>query len=219
MLGLPKSTEFNKRIPKSKFYENLQISPELKRCFAEQIKVIYWRNKLSPDTINLSAGSKVQELQVFSIRLNGPELDEAVLRQIDREISYHIVFILEYDGQCQAWIGYKEQTGPGSSTAFKVTAYYHTDWMPEADLPLHLEGLDLDAVYENFVRQVAGDQLQQARSEENLDAAVKRAQQAEKLQKKIAALETKIRRERQLNRQMELRAELRQLQKELEGMQ
>lgn len=114
MLGLPKSTEFNKRIPKSKFYENLQLSPELKRCFVEQIKVIYWRNKLSPDTINLAAGSRVTELQVFSIRLNGSALDEAVLRQIDREISYHIVFILEYDGQCQAWIGYKEQAGPGS---------------------------------------------------------------------------------------------------------
>lgn len=31
MLGLPKSTEFNKRIPKQKFYDNLTVSPALKK--------------------------------------------------------------------------------------------------------------------------------------------------------------------------------------------
>ena len=30
MIGLPKTTEFNKRIPKQKFYENMDISPALK---------------------------------------------------------------------------------------------------------------------------------------------------------------------------------------------
>ena len=27
MLGLPKTTEFNKRIPKQKFYENINVTP------------------------------------------------------------------------------------------------------------------------------------------------------------------------------------------------
>ena len=56
MLGLPKSTEFNRRIPKQKFYENLIISPTLKRVFIEQIRVIWWRNKIAPSTTNLAAG-------------------------------------------------------------------------------------------------------------------------------------------------------------------
>ena len=43
MIGLPKSTEFNRRIPKQKFYENISVSPTLKRVFIDQIKVIYWR--------------------------------------------------------------------------------------------------------------------------------------------------------------------------------
>ncbi|WP_223227464.1 DUF4391 domain-containing protein [Campylobacter concisus] len=30
-IELPKSTEFNKKIPKQKFYENLEISPALKK--------------------------------------------------------------------------------------------------------------------------------------------------------------------------------------------
>ena len=37
MLGLPKTTDFNKRIPKEKFYENLNVTPTLKKSFVEQI--------------------------------------------------------------------------------------------------------------------------------------------------------------------------------------
>ena len=31
--------------------------------------------------------------------------------------------------------------------------------MTEAELPIRIDGLNLDAVYENFVRQIAGDAL------------------------------------------------------------
>lgn len=47
MFGFPASTEFGKRIPKQKFYENIDITPVLKRVFVEQIRLIYWRNKLA----------------------------------------------------------------------------------------------------------------------------------------------------------------------------
>lgn len=48
MLGLPKSTAFNKRIPKQKFYDKLTVSPALKRVFIEQVKSIHWRHKIAP---------------------------------------------------------------------------------------------------------------------------------------------------------------------------
>ena len=86
MLGLPKSTEFSRRIPKQKFYENLTISPALKRIFVEQIRVIWWRNKIAPSTMNLAAGETVTEIEVFEVCLSAPQLDEAVLRQIDNLI-------------------------------------------------------------------------------------------------------------------------------------
>ena len=104
MLELPKSTELNKRIPKQKFYENLQISPALRKSFVEQIHSIVWKNKIAPSTINLAAGHYVDELQVFGIQLSSDTLDESVLKQIDRDIPYHILFILEFKGKEQAWI-------------------------------------------------------------------------------------------------------------------
>ena len=86
MLGFPVSTEFNKRIPKQKFYENLDVSPALRRVFVDRIKLVYWRNKLATSTLNIAAGEAVTEIEVFEVRLNDPQLDEAVLKQIDKEI-------------------------------------------------------------------------------------------------------------------------------------
>ena len=211
MLGLPQSTEFNKRIPKQKFYENLTVSPAIKKAFAEQIKIIYWRNKIATSTVNLSDGEQVTEIEVVEIRLNAPELDENVLRQIDREIPYHILFLLAYDDKYRVVIGYKEAVTAGK-TAFKVEQYYYSEWLKEQELPVHLEGLTLDAVYENFVRQIAGEKLNDGRLT-TLKESVEKQKQREQLKKQIAMLETRMRKEKQLNRKMELKAELKKMQK------
>lgn len=215
MLGLPRSTEFNKRIPKQKFYENLTVSPALKKVFVDQIRVIYWKNKIAASTVNIASGSNVTELEVFEVQLNQPGLDESVLRQIDKEIPYHILFVLSHGGKCQVWIGYKEAAASGTN-AFKVSNYYHTDWMPEEQLDLKLEGLNIDAVYENFVKQIAGDALVQSISGEDLKDTVERSERKAAIEKQIAALQAKIRKEKQLNVQMRLNAEVKKLKKELE---
>ena len=133
MLGLPKSTEFNKRIPKQKFYENIAVTTAMKKAFVEQIRIIYWRNKIAATTLNLAAGEQVTEIEVFEVRLSAPDLDESVLRQIDREVPYHILFLLEYEGRYRAAIGYKEAAA--GKTAFKVDRYYYTDWLEADELP------------------------------------------------------------------------------------
>ena len=214
MLGFPVSTEFNKRIPKQKFYDNLDVSPTLRRVFVDQIRIVYWRNKLAATTLNIAAGESVTEIEVFEVRLNEPKLDEAVLKQIDKEIPYHILFILTCDGKAQAWIGYKEAAASGSN-AFKVNRYYHTDWMPEDELQLRIDGLNMDTVYESLVRQIAGDKLQ-ADSGESLKESVARDEKKKQLEKQITALESKMRKEKQLNRRMEINADLKKMRKDLE---
>lgn len=209
MFGFPASTEFGKRIPKQKFYENIDISSALKRVFVEQIRLIYWRNKLAATTLNLTADETVTEIEVFEIRLNTPQLEEAALRQVDKEIPYHILFVLTCEGKAQAWIGYKEATASGNN-AFKVSRYYHTDWIPEDELQFRVDGLNMDAVYENLVRQIAGDELQ-ADAGESLQASVARDERRRQLEKQIAALENKMRKEKQLNRRMEINAELKKM--------
>lgn len=212
MIGLPKSTEFNKRIPKQKFYDNLSVTPTVKKAFTEQIKAIYWRNKIAPTTVNLEASDSVTEIEVFEIQLNTPELDESILRQIDREIPYHILFLLEYGGQYRAVIGYKEASTSGKTT-FKVDRYYSTDWMDDDSLPVHLEGLSMDAVYENFVRQIAGEVLAD-KNGTALKECVEQQKQREQIEKQIATLEAKIWKEKQPKKKFELVQQMRVLQKQ-----
>lgn len=202
MLGLPKSTEFNRRIPKQKFYENLDVSHALKRIFVEQVKTIYWKNKIATSTTNLTEGSNVTEIEILEIKLNNAELSEQLLRQIDKEIPYHILFLLSKDDKYQVWIGYKEaSTG---NNAFKVNSYYHTDWYAENELQVKLEGLNLDAVYENFVRQIAGDKLSVANTIESLKDSVEREELRRRLENQIAKLEKQARSEVQPNKKFEL---------------
>ncbi len=217
MIGLPKTTEFNRRIPKKKFYENMDISPALKKVFVEQVKNIYWRNKIAVSTTNLAAGKEVTEIEVFEVYLNSPVLDDGLLRQIDREIPYHILFLLEYQEKYQAWIGYKEAMLSGNK-AFKVNSYYHTDWLSEEELPLKITGLSLDEVYENFVRQIAGNNLKVQTFGESLKNTIERNEKKQVVQKQIALLQAKIRKEKQLNKQMQMNHELKKLRKELESL-
>ncbi len=192
------------------------MSAELKRLFTEQICVIYWRNKISPSTVNLAAGETVTEIEVFEIRLNHPGLDKRVLHLIDREIPYHILFLLMHEDQVQAWIGCKEQS-QGGKTAFKPSSYYHTEWHALDELSLRLEGLNMDSAYEGFIRQIAGGRLED-KPGVDLKTAIALDARRSKLQREIAALENKVRIEKQFNTQVTLNGKLKRLKKELDGI-
>lgn len=216
MFGLPASTEYNKRIPKQKFYDNISVTPAMKRIFVDKIKSIYWRNKLATSTINLAPGDNVTEIEVFEIKLEEQSLEESILRQIDREIPYHIVFALEYQGKYQVWTAYKEAINAGKN-AFKVESYFHTDWLVEGDINLLIEGLNLDEVYDRFVRNIAGGELS-SDSNKSLKNAVDANNQRKILIKQISILEGKIKKEKQFNRQVEQNNKLKELKARLEEL-
>ena len=209
MFGLPTFTELNRRIPKQKFYEKSDLSPTLKKAFSEQIRSIHWRNKIAPEVLNLAAGKEVQELEVFELRLNDGQIDEAVLRLIDRAIPYHILFVLVWEDRMRLAVAYKE-TPDAKSAGVRVERYYHTDWMPVGEVVLRLEGLSMDAVYENLVRRIAGEALGDARTS-TLRESVAEQGRRERIKKQIAALEAKIRREKQPKRKFEFVGQLKNL--------
>lgn len=211
MRSFPRTTEFNKRIPKQKFYENMDVSPALKRVFVEQIKLIHWRNKIAPATINIAPGQAVNEIEVIEIKLNQQSLDEAVLRQIDKEIPYHILFILSYGDKMQAWTGYKEATETGNK-AFKVNKYYHTEWLLEDELDLSIEGLNMDATWENLIMQVGGVELEQGN---NLDQQIALEDLKSKLAKDIVKLENQARNEKQPNKKFQIASKAKSMKKQL----
>lgn len=213
----PSSTAFGRRIPKNKFYENLPVTPALKRVFVEQINQIIWLNKIAPSTVNIAPGEAVNEIQVIAIHLNQPKLDLKILELIDREIPYHLLFLLEYGDRRQVWIAWKEVA---KTSAFKSGRYYHTEWLEPEGLTLRLEGLTMDTVYENLIRQIAGEALSRDNdtADNDIREAINRDERRQKLQREIAALESRIHREKQFNRQVEMNKRLKQLRKALEPL-
>lgn len=212
MFRLPENTYFGKLVPKNKFYDKLFIDKKLERSFIDQINSIRWVHKLSADTLNVSKGSMVDEVEVFLVKLKTSELDLNVLRQIDKQLHYHLIFILEFEEHYQLWTGYKEES---TNTAFKVGNYYHTDWVTEESFSLRIDGLNMDTIYENLVRQIAGNELAKENNE-SLKDTVERQVAREKLEKEIEKLRVKVRKEKQFNRQIELNQQLKMLKKQLE---
>lgn len=217
MLGLPVSTEFNKRIPKQKFYENISISPAMKRVFVEQIRTIIWRNKIAASTINVEQGKTVNEIEVIEIILDSYPLDENVLQQIDKELPYHVVFVLNYEGKKQITTAYKEALS-GGKNIFKVGEYFLSDWVGD-DYQLIINGLNTDAIYESFIRQIAGKRLSATSlSTDTLKDSIERDKHIEDIKKKIEGLTIKLYREKQFNKQIEINTEIKTLRKQLEEL-
>jgi hypothetical protein len=219
MIDLPSSTAFGRKIPKTKFYENIKVSPQLKRVFVEQIDRIEWQSKIAPSTTNIAAGEHVKEIEVFVVKLNQRGLDSKVLSQIDKEIPYHILFLLEYIGEQQAWIGYKEASRTKTGT-FKSGVYYHTEWLPKNAHLLKLDGLNMDTLYESLIRQIAGDRLAPDETPDVYDIkeTIERDEQRRRLQREIDTLTKKIQGEKQFNRQVELNDRLKQLRADYETL-
>lgn len=202
MLGLPSSTEVNRRVAKEKLYANAAMTTQVRDRIKEQIESIIWRNKLADSTMSVAAGETVKEIQVFEIALRQRELDKRVLTAIAKAIPYKLVFILSFGGEAQLWL---EAAG----------TFYNMDWFSRTELKLQFAGLNLDDMYDNLVRQIAGGRLDGVR---DITEAVELDKRRQKLERDIAVLEKKILCEKQFNRQVGLNGELKRLRAALEGL-
>ncbi|MBU9712036.1 DUF4391 domain-containing protein [Evansella tamaricis] len=214
MLTFPESTLFNRRIPKSKFYHHLSVSHQLEQKFTQEVDTIVWKNKFSPETINIEKGKEVSEIQVMEVNLKNKSISDVIIETIDRDIPYHLLFLLRYQDFAQLRISYKEYS-KNREGKFKVDSYFQTEWMLLDQLFLAIEGINLDKVYENFIIQIAGDQLQ-TKEDTDIKTSIDISKEVEKLKKDIQMMEKKMKQEKQFNRQVKLSGEIRKLKKELE---
>lgn len=215
MIQLPETTYYGKRMPKEKFYSHLEVSATVKRSFIDDVDSFVWLNKLSASTLNVKAGDKVKEMALFEVCLKREEYDPTLFEFIDRNVPVYVVYLLRFEGNVQLLASYKEPSGNKSGT-FRVVESFTSDWMPENDIDLFVDGLNLDSIYESFVRQIAGSKLKSA-SSENLVVDIEAEQRRAKIERQIAQLESKRRKEKQFNRQMELSAEIKKLNEQEKG--
>lgn len=219
MLGLPKSTEFNRFIPKQKFYKDLythtSIPSKTKNYFVKQIKSIIWENKIDHTTMNISKGSFVEEIEVFRVELHDYEIDDSVLYIIDENIPYHILFVFEYNNKKKYSLSYKEISREAET--INIQKIFHSDWISEDEDLLNFSGINLDNMYEKLLNSISNNVLDKFLGD-TLKDKVLSSIEYEKIQKQVSNLSKKIRNEKQFNRQVELNSELKELKKKISSL-
>ena len=209
MLDLSKSTEFNKKIPKNKFYKNLNLNSKTIEAFTKDVESIYWTNKISEDTLKVKKGKKVTEIEIFLLRAKGDKINESILKAIDQAIPYHIVFILEYRDRIDLVAAVKEAR---IKTYFEVEKYFYKE-IPSTSYKLRLLGHDLDLIYENIIRDILGLEKNQGQS---LRQDLEIFYELEDLSKSRKALANKMKRTKQFNKKMQISDEIKAIDKKIQ---
>ena len=96
-----------------------------------------------------------------------------------------------------------------------MNKYYHTEWMSEEELHLSIDGLNMDAVWENLIIQVGNVEVGQGKS---LDEQIQIDDQKAKLQKKIEKLEKQAWNEKQPNKKFRFAQQVKTLKKQLDEL-
>lgn len=199
MLNLPEITELHKPLPKSQIYKKFQFSNAQQTKFDADISRIDIVNEVSSRTIpSIQQGKKINSIYVLSVTLKTKDYDSKNIEKISKIIPQNLVFALQYEEEIQL--------------AVFCEKIFTTSWIHETKAKLELKGLNFDEVWENIIKQIEGGEWD---SNLSLSENIELKEKKEKLKKEIDVLKKKMKNEKQFNRQIEIKAEIRRLEKSL----
>lgn len=194
MLGLPKTTEMSKQLPKKAIYTKFQMNTAAKAKIDADISRITIVNEIAPNKVNIPAGEDVKSFFVLLVSLKRKEYDEKTIATLSKLIPQNILFVLEYENE--------------SRLAIYHTKVMQTEWEPTENQQIELHGLNLDTVWENIVKSLECGVWNE---ELSLDENLALHEQQEKLQKQITKLEKQARAEKQPKKKFEIVQQLKKL--------
>lgn len=241
LFSWPRQAAFSRVVPKSKIYEHAAVSGAFKECFVQQVEQINWAYKLAPETVNLPATPTVAEIQVFQLTLRSGNLDQGVLKAIDRAIPFPLIFELVQEERIKLVAAYKRRAqnpkSDADSTRWVLSSYFETDWQPSGvqrqPLPV---ALDMAGLYEQLLTALVQKTLVSVTNEvENtrlkisetvnrhsgyltLEQRIELADAITRQQKEIERIQSRLKREKQFNKRVAINAELRATKQELERL-
>lgn len=199
MLGLPKTTEMSKQLPKKAIYTKFQMNTAAKEKIDADISRITIVNEIAPNKGNIPSGENIKSFFVLLVSLKKKEYDEKTIAMLSKLIPQNILFVLEYENE--------------SRLAIYHTKVMQTDWKPTVEQKVELKGLNLDTVWENIVIAVGGVNIEKGNT---LDEQIEINEKKQKLEKEIAKLEKQARAEKQPKKKFELVLKVRSLKQEMD---
>ena len=198
MLGLPKSTEMSKQLPKKAIYAKFQMNTAAKEKINADISRITIVNEITPNKVNIPAGDEVKSFFVLLVTLKRKEFEEKTIATLSKQIPQNVLFVLDY--------------GDESKLAIYHSKLMQTGWKPTTEQKIALKGLNLDKVWENLIRSLECGVWNE---ELSLDENLALHEQQEKLQKQITKLEKQARAEKQPKKKFELVQQIKMLERRI----
>ena len=199
MLGLPKTTETAKQLPKKAIYAKFNMNSAQKERFDSDISRITIVNEVNPTTARIKVGENIKGFYVLSVLLKSKDFDDKTIIQLSKLIPQNILFALVYEDECKL-------------------AVYHSklmqsEWKPLDEHKVDLSGTTLDMVWDNIIVQIGEVKIEEGHS---LEEQIALDEQRKKLQKEIDRLEAQARKEKQPKKKFELAEQIKALQKQME---
>lgn len=199
MIELPKACVVDKFIPKKTFYEKVNIPNSIRDEFTNKLSKIYWRYKISEDTINVSKNEDIEEIEIFEIELKEKYECRNIIKIVTKNISYPILFYITYSGEFQYAIKYNDEI-------------FFSEWNNE--LTFDFNGLSLEVIYNNIIKTIADIN----QSVNDLDSEIIKQNEIHKLESRIKKIEGKIRIEKQFNIKVQYNEQIAELKKKIEEL-
>lgn len=195
MLGLPKTTEIAKQLPKKAIYSKFELKPAQRDRFDADISRIDIVNMVSSNTVpGLQQGERVKEFYVLLVSLKQEEYDEKNIMLLSKLIKQHMVFALAYQDRVRLAVVHEK--------------LFATDWEPLADAVLPLMGFDMDKVWENIVMAIGHFEVMEGVT---IEEQITIDGEKQKIIKQIETLEKKVRKETQPRKKLEMFEKLKEL--------
>ena len=207
-LNFPTSTIVAKNVPKNAFYKRAkaQRTTTLHTFLTEAFTHILWLYKLHPLTLNIADGQQVHEIDVFYYKMSTTHIDERLLCELDMLLPRHTLYIMDRDGSTDLMMFPKTINAQGHIVQNgKMETWTNVDL---SATPLTITGHDMDMLYGDFLGKLSH---LNTRTEAEYAKAAEQRQQQELLKRQYAALQKKIKNEKQFSRQLEMNRELKAL--------
>lgn len=196
MFGLPENSYVGKQLPKAAIYAKFAMASAERERFDADVSRITIANVIN--TRHLEEGKDVKSIYVFAVQLKRKDYDAKNIVALTKLIEQNIVFALMFEGETQL--------------AVYCTRLLTSEWLPDTDVTISLNGLNLDNVWDNIISKIGSINIVGNNSVAEqivIDDAYN------KLLKQIETLEKKARVEKQPRKKLELFEQLKELKKKL----
>ena len=199
MYSLPQTTEVKKQIPKKALFAKFDLKTSQRDAFDADVARIDIVAVVTTKTLPaLGEGGGVKEFYVLNVQLKRKDYNPKNIELLTKLIPQKLVFALLFEDEVQF-------------------AIYHTeliksDWQDAEDAKLIIQGINVDAVWENIVKNIGQITVEEGST---LTEQIAVNKQKDKLLEQIAVLEKKMLSEKQPRRKREYFEQIKKLKNQL----